>query len=341
MVLGATQERRAIEVEMTPLSQSLVIMNPPFTTPTNHAADHAKPGNPAYAAFNTTLEEQDVMSKKAKVLAEGTIGDGNAGLGSYFTAIAHNMVKPNGHIALVLPLSAMTGGSYSARKNQLFSWQKLRRLLSENYNDIMVITIVQADAEDCSFSADTDMVETIIVARRLAHGERPSSKACFVSLVERPSDKLAAQEIAKAIKKGITKLTQMGEFCEINVGDALVGTVQLRAVKPLDRWTTVSIANLGLVQTAEELASGNLRLPQRTQAISVPMTRMSTIGKVGPLHRDIDEAWRDPVRQELDRRLLTEVLGLDDAAVEQLAILRNQWCAEPTVTGTKKTGPPD
>ena len=52
-----------------------------------------------------------------------------------------------------------------------------------------------------------------------------------------------------------------------------------------------------------------------------------------------NEAYRDPVRQELDRRLLTEVLGLDDSAVEQLAILRNQWCREPTVTGTKNTGP--
>ena len=52
-----------------------------------------------------------------------------------------------------------------------------------------------------------------------------------------------------------------------------------------------------------------------------------------------NEAWRDPVRQEIDRRLLTEVLGLDDDAVEQLAILRNQWCREPTVTGTKRTGP--
>ena len=51
-----------------------------------------------------------------------------------------------------------------------------------------------------------------------------------------------------------------------------------------------------------------------------------------------NEAWRDPVRQELDRRLLTEVLGLDGDAVEQLAILRNQWCREPTVTGTKRTG---
>ena len=51
------------------------------------------------------------------------------------------------------------------------------------------------------------------------------------------------------------------------------------------------------------------------------------------------EAYRDPVRQELDRRLLTEVLGLDNSAVDQLAILRHQWCREPTVTGTKTTGP--
>ena len=52
-----------------------------------------------------------------------------------------------------------------------------------------------------------------------------------------------------------------------------------------------------------------------------------------------NEAWRDPVRQEFDRRLLTEVLRLDGDAAEQLAILRNQWCREPTVTGTKSTGP--
>ncbi len=51
------------------------------------------------------------------------------------------------------------------------------------------------------------------------------------------------------------------------------------------------------------------------------------------------EAWRDPARQELDRRLLTEVLGLDADAMEQLAVLRNQWSREPTVTGTKRTGP--
>ena len=54
-----------------------------------------------------------------------------------------------------------------------------------------------------------------------------------------------------------------------------------------------------------------------------------------------NEAWRDAVRKDLDRRLLNEVLGLDEKAVEQLDILRLQWCSEPTVTSTKTTGPPD
>ena len=54
-----------------------------------------------------------------------------------------------------------------------------------------------------------------------------------------------------------------------------------------------------------------------------------------------NEAWRDAVRQELDQRLLIEVLGLDDKAVDQLGILRRQWCSEPTVTSTKKTAPPN
>ena len=510
MVLGATEERRAIEVDMPQLSQSLVIMNPPFTTPTNHAADHAKPGNPAFAAFNTTQAEQKAMAAKTKKLSKGTIGDGNAGLGSQFTAIAHNMVKPGGHIALFLPLSAMLGGSNSPSAK---SWMKLRGLLAEQYNDIIVVSIAQNKDIDSSFSSDTGIAEAIILARRLAHGERRRLRAHFVSLRERPPDKLAAQETAKSIKQVIAALTRLGTFSEVKIGDESVGTVQLRIINPTEKWTTVRIADLGLVRTAEQLARGKLTLPQRKDPVSIPMTRMGKLGRVGPLDRDISsgprqpnrgpfnkhagantgtewpflwkhksdkqlslqispdshgivkpgkaeeaedlwqrashlhiskecrfnssptcaaftkqhsmggrswpsfsmgnkqmekgacvwlngtlglinywlnsnrsqtgrggttvtaipnipivdfsrlsnnqissvvqiyddlcqetllptsEAYRDPVRQELDRRLLTEVLGLDNSAVDQLAILRHQWCREPTVTGTKTTGP--
>ena len=510
MTLGATQERRAIEVDMSPLSQSLVIMNPPFTTPTNHAADHAKPGNPAFAAFNTTQAEQKAMADKVKRLGKGTISDGNSGLGTQFTAIANNMVKPGGHIALILPLSAMLGGSDSPSAK---SWLKLRGLLAKNYNDIIVVSIAQNKDIDSSFSADTDMAEAIIVARSLRNGEKPQSLAYFVNLKERPANKLAAQETAKSIRHTIANLTKPGTHSDAYIGDNSAASVRLEKVNPTEKWTTVRVANFGPVQAAEELARGKLLLPQRKNPVPILMTRMRKIGRVGPLHRDIasgpqepdrgpftkrkgansgtewpflwnrdsksqqsmgvspdshgiikqgeddeaeeiwqrashlhisnecrfnssrtcavftqqhsmggsswpnfrmktpemektvcvwfngtpglisywinsnrtqsgrgrttvtaipnipvldipklgdkqlwaaaqiyddlyqkallplNEAYRDPVRQELDRRLMTEVLGLDDSAVEQLAILRYQWCREPTVTGTKNTGP--
>ena len=510
MALGAKQERRPIEVDMTPRSQSLVIMNPPFTTPTNHSADHAKPGNPAFAAFNTTEAEQKAMADKVKKLAKGTISDGNAGLGTQFTAIAHNMVKRGGHIALILPLSAMLGGTDSPSAR---SWLKLRGLLAKQYNDIIVVSIAQNRDEDSSFSSDTSIAEAIIVARRLGNGERPKGLAHFVNLMERPSSKLAVQETAKAIRQTIAGLTKLGMHTSSSIGDKMVATARLEEVNPSDKWTTVRIASLQLVKATEELALGKLRLPQRKNSLPIPMTRMGKIGRVGPVDRDIangprepdrgpftkhagsdsgtewpflwnrdtnkqqsmevapdshgtikpghddeayeiwrrasnlhiskefrfnanptcavftkrismggrswpnfrmktpdmekatcvwlngtlgligfwinsnrtqsgrggttikaipyiptldipklddnqlsaatriydqlsrkpmlpaNEAWRDPVRQVLDRRLLTEVLGLDDSAVEQLEILRNQWCREPTVTGTKNTGP--
>ena len=171
------------------------------------AVHHAKPGNPAFAAFNTTQAEQKAMSDKVKRLSAGTIGDGNAGLGTQFTAIANNMVKPGGHVALILPLSAMLGGSDSPSAR---SWLKLRGLLAENYNDIIVVSIAQAAKIDSSFSADTDMAEVLIIARRLKDEEKPKRLAYFVNLAERPADKLAAQETAKAIRKTIAGLTQTG-----------------------------------------------------------------------------------------------------------------------------------
>ena len=254
-VAGATEERPPIEVDMPQLSQSLVIMNPPFTTPTNHAADHAKPGNPAFAAFNTTLEEQKVMAEKTKLLSKGTVGDGNAGLGSQFAAIANNMVKAGGHIALFLPLSSMVGGSDSKFGK---SWQKLRGQLAQDYNDVIIVSIAQGKDIDASFSADTGMAEVIVIARRRRSREAQRQQAHFVNLNERPSDKLSAQESAKSIKRLIAELTQPGAYSDIKVGDVSIGTVQLRRINPSEKWATVRIANVGLVQTAEELAGGKL-----------------------------------------------------------------------------------
>ena len=50
-----------------------------------------------------------------------------------------------------------------------------------------------------------------------------------------------------------------------------------------------------------------------------------------PAHR----AAEDPAR-ELDRLVLGEALGFEPEAMEQVALLRQKWCAEPTVHGGKR-----
>ena len=44
-----------------------------------------------------------------------------------------------------------------------------------------------------------------------------------------------------------------------------------------------------------------------------------------------NEAWRDRIRAEIDRRVLEGVLGLDERATESVRSLCNRWCQEPMV----------
>ena len=48
-----------------------------------------------------------------------------------------------------------------------------------------------------------------------------------------------------------------------------------------------------------------------------------------------NEAWQDPIRAELDQRVLTEVLELELETVDRTRDLRNRWCREPTVQARK------
>ena len=52
-----------------------------------------------------------------------------------------------------------------------------------------------------------------------------------------------------------------------------------------------------------------------------------------------NEAWHDCTRQALDQAILVDLLQLPEAVLEPLSLLRRQWCAEPSVRGTKTTGP--
>ena len=52
-----------------------------------------------------------------------------------------------------------------------------------------------------------------------------------------------------------------------------------------------------------------------------------------------NEAYRDATRQALDETVLVDLLGLPSSILDSLALLRQQWCNEPTVHGGKSTRP--
>ena len=89
-------------------SCDLVIMNPPFTRPTNHEAGHAEIPVPSFAGFNTSHDEQQAMQAELKKVA-GTFSSGHAGLASNFMDLGHRKLKDGGVLAVVLPFAFARG----------------------------------------------------------------------------------------------------------------------------------------------------------------------------------------------------------------------------------------
>ncbi len=46
-------------------------------------------------------------------------------------------------------------------------------------------------------------------------------------------------------------------------------------------------------------------------------------------------AYQDLTRQALDQAVLVELLGINGPLLERVAVIRDQWCHEPHLTGAE------
>ena len=113
-----TDSRSEHSVTVEDRSCDLVIMNPPFTRPTNHEASHAEIPVPSFAGFRTSHDEQQAMGRKLK-RAESLFGSGNAGLASNFMDLGHSKLKDSGVLALVIPFAFVRGKSWKGAREAL------------------------------------------------------------------------------------------------------------------------------------------------------------------------------------------------------------------------------
>ena len=236
-------------------SCDLVIMNPPFTRPTNHEARHADIPVPSFAGFKTSHDEQAAMQRKLKQ-AGGGFGSGHAGLASNFMDLAHRKLRDGGVLAAVLPFAFVRGKA----------WTRARDTLAGCYGEIQVTSIAATGGTASAFSADTGMAECLVVATKRKSG---SPRAMFSNLAGRPATLLAAAVEAR--------------------------TVGQRAVSGDIRDAgAAGIRSTSVIETARHLVSGNLRLPRQPRESNLPIVMLGAVAERGLVDRDINGGPTDP-----------------------------------------------
>jgi len=249
-------------------SCDLVIMNPPFTRPTNHEITD-KPV-PSFAGFNTSDDEQRAMSKRLREISVGLpnfAGDGYAGLASNFIDLVHQKLKPGGIMAMVLPATFARGKG----------WQRSRRFVDMHYDDIIIISLVSSGAHTTSFSADTAMAEVLLIGKKRKRPRKQGhAPVQFVSLRERPFNAAQAAEVARAIRAASNG---------IRAGDSHLGEA---TVSSLANGGAVGVLDNSLLATAVMLRGGVLRLPSATEKHPLAVTRLGDIAARGLVHRLIN-----------------------------------------------------
>ena len=249
--MGGTESdsRNEHSVTIKDGSCDLVIMNPPFTRPTNHEAGHAEIPVPSFAGFNTSHDEQLAMQRKLQ-RATAAFSSGHAGLASNFMDLGHSKLKTGGVLALVIPFAFVRGRA----------WRKAREALKAHYRDIHVTSISATGSTARAFSADTGMAECLVVATKQASG---SSRAAYSNLAARPSSLLEAGVEVKNLKARAVR----GDILEAG---------------------SAGVRSASLIEAARNLETGNLRLPRQPKAIGLPVVQLGTVAVRGLVDRDIN-----------------------------------------------------
>ena len=250
----------------------IVIMNPPFTRPTNH--ETAEVPVPSFAGFNTSEDEQKAMSARLKQIRKSLsqpFGHGNAGLASNFIDLAHVKLKLGGVLALVLPATFAQGES----------WSNARNMLAARYEDITIATIANDGSTNRAFSADTGMAEVLVIATKKIDADRNPTFQ-FVNLRRRPAHHVEAVELAKFV----AELDRQPGAGRIAIGSEDSNGNYINAEQ--FSCGCAGVAEVNLARFMLSLSGGELLAIRRNETTKIPVTTLSELGNRGLLSRDLD-----------------------------------------------------
>ena len=247
-----SDSRSGHSVTIKDKSCDLVIMNPPFTRPTNHkGTDRDNTPVPSFAGFGKSHDEQRAMSSKLK-MCQPEFGHGNAGLASNFMDLGHRKLSDEGVLALVIPF-AFTRGK---------GWEKARKALAAHYSDIHILSIATTGSTTRAFSADTGIAECLVVATKR---RPPQPSTVYSNLPARPASLLEAAVAARDSR---------GKAAPGNILDA----------------GGAGVVSASVIESSRSLQTGRLLLPRQPEATLIPIVRLGAVARRGLYDLDINGA---------------------------------------------------
>lgn len=265
-LITSSGRARENELIIRDSSQRLVIMNPPFT---RSGSDWDRKGRhiKQFRGLGTSKQEQQMMAAREKHLFRNTCRHGFAGIGSSFIAVGDYMLQSGGCLAVVIPLSAAAG----------ISWTKTRDLINTKYGDLVVVSIADCPDRNRAFSADSDFPDILVVARK---GIKPND-ATFIVLDRCPDNNFESYEIAKVLrnKVGLSSLDDrvLTGGTKLKIGEQVVGSAISVPQVDCDQWLAVGIRRLELAQIARHLSKGDLFLPRTDATFQIPVCKVGEL----------------------------------------------------------------
>lgn len=242
-----------------------VLMNPPYS--------RTRGGQKLFDLSGISCSGRLAAQKRVWRLAEGTCGDGKAGLASVFAAIGDRKLQDGKRMGLVLPLTCAAAGS----------WGKFRSMMAEGYSDLTVTSFARGvEGGRHSLSEDTSMGEVLVTARKSKFGREGTA---YVSLDGLFSSDVEASEAARSVHRALSG-AKPGDTGVLKVGGDRAGSWYVGLTSRV--WGGAGAAGLlGLVPAAELLVEGTIRSVDDRVTARFPAAKLSDLFDVGPTHHSI------------------------------------------------------
>ncbi len=254
-------------------SLHLCVMNPPFTRSVG--------GNLLFG--HAPEKERKRMQERLKkvVTKEDIPANITAGLGSVFVALAHDKLKHDGKMSLVLPRALLSG----------VAWERSRLLLGNSYQ--VKYIIVSHELGSWNFSENTSLSECLIVAEHTGPGGG-SHPTKVVNLWTKPRNSVEALTVASLVRSHVGAALDGVGTDELKAGDTKYGEVIQCSSQQISHgnWNQgAAFAQTEVSRAAYFLSDSKIYVPGAGIIGNVPLVRFKSIADLGPDRRDIGDGF--------------------------------------------------